>query len=164
MRHVNGRPTYTPREMLERLVAFDTTSRRSNLELIEFVENYLSAYGVPHWRAGTPDGQKTNLCATVGGSVPGGIVLSGHSDVVPVDGQPWTSDPWKLVEREGKRSDMLMARTRDFKTVMLPPDGVAVGSYCTVELTGTTGSTFTGALVRDDRPRRDALPMLAASC
>ncbi|HKY93815.1 MAG TPA: acetylornithine deacetylase [Kiloniellales bacterium] len=97
-----SRPTYTPRAMLERLVAFDTTSRRTNLELIEFVENYLDAYGVPHWRAGSADGQKTNLCASVGPNGPGGIVLSGHSDVVPVDGQPWSTDPWRLTERDGK--------------------------------------------------------------
>jgi acetylornithine deacetylase len=97
-----SRPTYSPREMLERLVAFDTTSRNSNLALIEFVEDYLDAYGVPHWRAANGDGKKTNLCATIGPPGPGGIVLSGHSDVVPVDGQPWSTDPWKLAERDGK--------------------------------------------------------------
>jgi tRNA-2-methylthio-N6-dimethylallyladenosine synthase len=68
-----------------------------------------------------------------------------------------------LVEREGRRGDLLMARTRDFKTVMLPLDGVEVGRYYTVELTGTTGSTFTGAVVRDEPARRSiALPMAAA--
>jgi acetylornithine deacetylase len=97
-----SRPTYSPREMLERLVAFDTTSRNSNLALIEFVEDYLDAYSVPHWRAANGDGKKTNLCATIGPARPGGIVLSGHSDVVPVDGQPWSTDPWTLVERDGK--------------------------------------------------------------
>ena len=64
-----------------------------------------------------------------------------------------------LVEKEARRGELLQARTRDFKTVMLPPDGIAVGEYHMVELTGTTGSTFTGALVREAAPRRVALPM-----
>ena len=68
-----------------------------------------------------------------------------------------------LVEREGRRGDLLMARTRDFKTVMLPPDGLELGRYYTVELTGTTGSRLTGAVVRDEAARRSvALPMAAA--
>jgi tRNA-2-methylthio-N6-dimethylallyladenosine synthase len=67
-----------------------------------------------------------------------------------------------LVEREAKRGEMLMARTRDFKTVMIPSDGAELGRYYTVELTGTTGSTFTGSVVRDE-PRRAALPMLGAA-
>jgi tRNA-2-methylthio-N6-dimethylallyladenosine synthase len=70
-----------------------------------------------------------------------------------------------LVEREAKRGEMLMARTRDFKTVMIPAEGAALGDYLTVELTGTSGSTFTGAVVRDEPRRRAALPMAtAASC
>ncbi|GJG87656.1 tRNA-2-methylthio-N(6)-dimethylallyladenosine synthase [Gemmatimonadetes bacterium T265] len=66
-----------------------------------------------------------------------------------------------LVEKAARRGDLLQARTRDFKTVMLPPDGIAVGEYHVVELTGTTGSTFTGAVLRDPAPRRAALPMAA---
>ena len=62
-----------------------------------------------------------------------------------------------------RRGGLLQARTRDFKTVMLPPEGVAVGDYVTVELTGTTGSTFTGAVLRDPTPRRAALPMAGAA-
>jgi tRNA-2-methylthio-N6-dimethylallyladenosine synthase len=65
-----------------------------------------------------------------------------------------------LVEKAARRGEMLQARTRDFKTVMVPAEGVAVGDYCTVELTGTTGSTFTGALVRDDARRSLPLPMV----
>jgi tRNA-2-methylthio-N6-dimethylallyladenosine synthase len=65
-----------------------------------------------------------------------------------------------LVEKAARRGEMLQARTRDFKTVMVPPDGLAVGDYCMVELTGTTGSTFTGAVVRAaDVPRRASLPL-----
>jgi len=89
-------------EMLARLVAFDTTSRVSNLPLIEFVEDYLDTHGVPHIRVDYEAGRKTNLYATIGPDVAGGIVFSGHTDVVPVDGQNWSSDPFTLSEREGK--------------------------------------------------------------
>jgi tRNA-2-methylthio-N6-dimethylallyladenosine synthase len=68
-----------------------------------------------------------------------------------------------LIEKAARRGEMLQARTRDFKTVMVPPDGVAVGEYCMVELTGTTGSTFTGAVVRAAEVRRAALPMAAGA-
>jgi tRNA-2-methylthio-N6-dimethylallyladenosine synthase len=68
-----------------------------------------------------------------------------------------------LVEKAARRGDMLQARTRDFKTVMIPADGAEIGEYHAVELTGTTGSTFTGVVVRDDPRRRLALPMAAAA-
>jgi acetylornithine deacetylase len=96
------KPRYTPREMLARLVGFDTTSALSNLALIEFVEDYLDAWGVPHRRIPSEDGRKSSLLATVGENRPGGVVLSGHSDVVPVAGQPWSSDPFALLERDGR--------------------------------------------------------------
>lgn len=89
-------------EILARLVAFDTTSRESNLALIEWVEAYLSARGIASTRVPSPDGRKANLHAVIGPPVAGGVVLSGHTDVVPVDGQPWTSDPWTMVERGGR--------------------------------------------------------------
>jgi acetylornithine deacetylase len=89
-------------EILDRLVAFDTTSRLSNLDLIEWVEAYLAGHGVATRRAPNAEGTKSNLIATVGPSVPGGVVLSGHTDVVPVDGQPWTSDPFRLTPRDGR--------------------------------------------------------------
>ena len=92
----------TPVEMLAALVAFDTTSRESNLPLIEFVEDYLDGLDVRHIRVDYEAGRKTNLYATIGPDVAGGIVLSGHTDVVPVDGQVWASDPFTLTEREGK--------------------------------------------------------------
>nr|WP_034159828.1 acetylornithine deacetylase [Sphingomonas sp. ERG5] len=86
-------------EHLARLVAFDTTSRDSNLALIEYVEAMLNGLGVASRRVANPEGTKANLYATLGPSVPGGVVLSGHTDVVPVDGQPWSSDPFVLTRR-----------------------------------------------------------------
>ena len=94
--------TFTSPEMLARLVAFDTTSRDGNIPLIEFVENYLDGWGVPHFRVDYEPGKKTNLFATVGPKIGGGVVLSGHTDVVPVDGQKWTSDPFTLSKRGSK--------------------------------------------------------------
>jgi acetylornithine deacetylase len=90
------------RDILETLVGFDTTSRNSNLALIEWVEAYLDGHGVPHRRVPNADGAKSNLLATIGPAVEGGAVLSGHTDVVPVDGQPWSSDPFAIVERDGR--------------------------------------------------------------
>jgi acetylornithine deacetylase len=89
-------------EILRTLVSFDTTSRGSNLALIEWVEAYLDGLGVDHRRVPNADGTKTNLIASLGPDAPGGVVLSGHTDVVPVDGQAWTTDPWTLTERDGR--------------------------------------------------------------
>lgn len=89
-------------DILARLIAFDTTSRNSNLALIEWVEAFLGARGIASQRVANADGSKANLYAVVGPNTGGGVVLSGHTDVVPVDGQPWTSDPWVLTERAGK--------------------------------------------------------------
>ena len=75
-------------EMLRRLVAFDTTSRNSNLALIEYVQGYLKGHGIESKLVPSEDGSKANLFATVGPNVKDGVVLSGHTDVVPVDGQP----------------------------------------------------------------------------
>lgn len=94
---------YTTREMIAKLVSFDTTSRNSNLDLIAFVESYLSDHGVGCRLVANEDDTKASLFATLGpADKAGGIVLSGHTDVVPVDGQDWTSDPFKVVEREGR--------------------------------------------------------------
>ena len=87
---------------LDRLVAIDTTSRNSNLGLIETVRDALAAQGLAPWLAGNADGSKANLFCTLpaqDGQAQGGIVLSGHTDVVPVDGQDWASDPFKLTDR-----------------------------------------------------------------
>jgi acetylornithine deacetylase len=88
--------------ILERLVAFDTTSHLSNLALIEWVERYLAGHGIASRRIVSDDGAKANLLATIGPASEGGVVLSGHTDVVPVAGQAWSSDPFVLVEREGR--------------------------------------------------------------
>ncbi len=90
----------TTAEILARLVAFDTTSRNSNLQLIEFVRGCLDAQGVAY-RVGTdPTGQKAYIHAIIGPQSAGGVALSGHVDTVPVDEQAWSADPFTL-RRDG---------------------------------------------------------------
>jgi acetylornithine deacetylase len=89
-------------ELLAKLVGFDTTSAKSNLALIAFVEDTLKGYGIASTRVPSPDGAKADLFATIGLKGDGGIGLSGHSDCVPVEAQRWTSDPFTLTMRDGK--------------------------------------------------------------
>ncbi|MGE0044414.1 MAG: acetylornithine deacetylase [Hyphomonadaceae bacterium] len=105
--------------VLERLIAFDTTSRNSNLALIEWVEGYLRERGVASERVANADGKKANLFALIGPRVEGGVVLSGHTDVVPVDGQPWTSDPWVVTQRGTKLYGRGVADMKSFVALSL---------------------------------------------
>jgi acetylornithine deacetylase len=89
-------------DILSHLVAFDTESSKSNLPLIEWVETYLARHGVTSLRVPDASGEKAALFATIGPLTDGGIVLSGHSDVVPVAGQAWTSNPFHLRREGGK--------------------------------------------------------------
>ena len=88
--------------LLTDLVAFDTTSRSSNLELIDYVQQYLRKYGVDSELIFDETRSKANLYATIGTTDSPGVMLSGHTDVVPVDGQDWHTDPFSLVSREGR--------------------------------------------------------------
>ena len=90
------------RALLKKLVGFATVSRDSNLELIEFVRDYLHGLGVACELIYNPERTKANLLASIGPAVAGGVVLSGHTDVVPVDGQAWTVEPFCLSEANGK--------------------------------------------------------------
>jgi acetylornithine deacetylase len=92
----------SPLEMLERLVSFDTESDKSNLALIDFVESYLRSWAVPCTRIPNAAGDKAALFATIGPADRGGVVLSGHTDVVPVAGQTWTGDPFRLRVEDGR--------------------------------------------------------------
>lgn len=90
------------RQILDRLVAFPTVSRDTNLPLLDWVEDYLAGFGVSAHRVYNADRTKANLYASIGPDLPGGVILSGHTDVVPVDGQAWTTDPWTVSERDGR--------------------------------------------------------------
>ncbi|MGB0905284.1 MAG: M20/M25/M40 family metallo-hydrolase, partial [Mangrovicoccus sp.] len=92
----------TAREILDKLVSFPTVSRDSNLDLIDWVEDYLNGFGIKAHRAYNEEGTKASLYAQIGPEGPGGVMLSGHVDVVPVDGQAWDTDPFQVVEKDGK--------------------------------------------------------------
>lgn len=87
---------------IERLVAFDTTSSKSNLALVDDVDAWLKGHGAVTYRVHNDDRTKANLYAAIGPMKPGGVVLSGHTDVVPVEGQAWGSDPFTLTQKDGK--------------------------------------------------------------
>ncbi len=89
-------------EMIKRLVAFDTTSRNPNMPLIDFARNYLADFGIASELVFDETGKKANLYATCGPPDKPGVMLSGHSDCVPVDGQEWHSDPFNVIERDAK--------------------------------------------------------------
>ena len=90
------------REMLARLVAFPSVSTCSNLDIIHFCRDWLQSHGVESRLVLSPEGDKANLYATIGPAGRRRVVLSGHTDVVPVEGQAWTSDPLTLTERNGR--------------------------------------------------------------
>lgn len=115
------RPTrLSPVDLVHKLVSFATVSRDSNLPLIDFVADYLDGLGIPSERFTSEDGSKANLFATLGGpsDVPG-IILSGHTDVVPVDGQDWSTDPFEVVERDGKLYGRGTADMKSFLAICL---------------------------------------------
>jgi acetylornithine deacetylase len=107
------------RDILARLVAFDTTSRNSNVDLIEYVRDYLAGHGIVARVSLDATGKKANLHALVGPDVAGGIALSGHVDTVPVDGQAWTADPFTLREAEGRLFARGSADMKGFVACML---------------------------------------------
>lgn len=92
----------TPLELMTKLISFPTVSRETNLPLVDWVEDYLQGHGITAHRYAHPDQPKAALFAHVGPEVEGAVVLSGHTDVVPVDGQPWDTDPFVVTERDGK--------------------------------------------------------------
>lgn len=92
----------TPLELMTKLISFPTVSRDTNIPLIDWVDEYLGSHGITAHRYVDPDQPKHALFAHVGPDVEGAIVLSGHTDVVPIDGQPWDTDPFTVTEKDGK--------------------------------------------------------------
>ena len=112
--------TATPSEILRRLVAFDTVSANSNLALIDWVVEYLQGHGIAADLTFSNARDKANLFATIGpADAGGGVILSGHTDVVPVVGQPWDSDPFALVERDGRLYGRGTADMKSFIAIAL---------------------------------------------
>ena len=93
---------YSAKELLEKLVSFKTVSKDSNLEMVKFIKDYLKSYGIESHLIFNDLKTKANLFAQIGPNVEGGILLSGHTDVVPIEGQSWDSDPFRLVEKNNR--------------------------------------------------------------
>ncbi|RUA05521.1 MAG: acetylornithine deacetylase, partial [Candidatus Poseidoniales archaeon] len=106
-------------DLIKKLVAFDTTSRESNLELIAFIQNYLSGHGVDSTLVHNTEGTKANLYATLGDQAKAGVMLSGHTDVVPVDGQAWDTDPFEVTEKDSKLWGRGTADMKSFIAIVL---------------------------------------------
>ena len=120
----------TPTERILRdLVAFDTTSAKSNLPLMAYVTQYLESHGVASHLVMDETGQKANLWATLGPEGEGGLILNGHTDCVPVEGEVWASDPFTLTERDGKLHARGAADMKGFVASALAavPDILAAG-------------------------------------
>lgn len=117
------------RALLDRLVAFPTVSRESNLDLIDFADDYLRSHGVTPRRVWNDDRTKAALYANVGPEVPGGVVLSGHTDVVPVDGQDWSTDPFQVIEKDGRLYGRGTCDMKGFDAIALAavPQALAAG-------------------------------------
>lgn len=122
-------PMKETRAILETLVGFDTVSAKSNLQLVDYVERYLEILGVHSTRVPDETGVKANLFATIGPANVPGYILSGHTDVVPVDNQHWSSDPFTLTEREGRLYGRGSADMKGFAACVLAkvPAMIAAG-------------------------------------
>ena len=106
-------------ELIKKLVAFDTTSRESNLKLIAFIQEILDGHGIDSTLVHNEEGTKANLYATLGAPDTPGIMLSGHTDVVPVDGQSWDTDPFEVTEKDGKLYGRGTADMKSFIALVL---------------------------------------------
>ena len=153
-------------DWLARLVAHDTTSSKSNLNLIDDVEPYLKEHGAETHRVWNADRTKANLYAIVGPKVEGGVVLSGHTDVVPVEGQDWSSDPWTLTEKDGKLYGRGACDMKSFSAIALSllPDMAKAGLKRPVifalsydEEIGLLGAPHMIAEIRDKLPAPSAV-------
>ena len=106
-------------DLIKKLVAFDTTSRESNLQLIAFVQEILSGLGIKSMLVHNEEGTKANLYATLGDPGKAGVMLSGHTDVVPVDGQAWDTDPFQVTEIDGRLYGRGTADMKSFIAIVL---------------------------------------------
>jgi acetylornithine deacetylase len=153
-------------DWVRRLIAYDTVSSKSNLALIEDVEAALIGAGARTFRVYNDDRSKANLYAVVGPMVAGGVVLSGHTDVVPVEGQAWSTDPFRAVERGGRIYGRGAADMKSFSAVALSllPEMVAAGLRRPIifalsydEEIGLLGAPHMIAEMRDKLPPPEAV-------
>ncbi len=147
--------SYSPQEMLEKLISFNTVSDRSNLGLISFVEDYLQSHGVTPVRVMDAGGEKAAIHAIIGPEVDGGAVLSAHTDVVPVEGQSWTRDPFTAWVSDGRLYGRGAADMKGFAATVLSrvPDFLAADLkrpiHIALSYDEETGCTGVPPLIQD---------------
>lgn len=126
----------SPFEMLEKLISFPTVSDTSNLALMDFVADYLKSWGVEPHLVYNDAGDKANLYAHIGPMVEGGVILSGHTDVVPVKGQDWDTDPWTVTEKDGKYFGRGTCDMKGFDAIVLAhvPQMLAADLQCPIQI------------------------------
>ena len=156
----------TPEDLLARLVGFDTTSAKSNLALIDFVQGYLTEHGVESTLIPNEDGSKANMFATIGPKDRGGIALSGHTDVVPANAGEWSSDPFTLTARDGRLYGRGSADMKGFLACVLAlvPEMAAAGLTTPIHLAFSYDEEVGCAGVRpmiDELGKRLVKPRLA---
>ncbi len=143
------------KDILARLVAFPTVSHRSNMDIVTYLQDYLKNYGVETHLVRDPEEDKASLHCRIGPAVNGGIILSGHTDVVPAEGQPWDTDPFQLTERDGKLYGRGSADMKGFLACCLSavPDMVAANLkkpvYFAFSYDEETGCQAAPALIED---------------
>jgi len=152
--------------ILDKLVGFDTVSANSNLALIDWVADYLDGYGVKCTLTRGADGAKANLFATIGPSDRGGVILSGHTDVVPVAGQAWDTDPFRITEGDGRLFGRGTADMKGFIALALAAASPAVSRplrtplHLALSYDEEVGCLGVPALIRA-LPQGPARPLLA---
>jgi acetylornithine deacetylase len=152
--------------MVRRLVAFDTTSRESNLALIDFVRDYLDGWGVPSELIYDRGRRKANLYAAIGPPEKSAVILSGHTDVVPVDGQDWATDPFAVAEKEGCLYGRGTSDMKSFIAVALAlvPEFLASGLKTPVHLALSYDEEVGCIGVRDLIQRLKERPVRPSAC
>jgi len=152
--------------MITRLVGFDTVSRHSNLDLVDFIAEYLHRFGIKSHLVYNAESTKANLYATVGPSAEHGVLLSGHLDVVPVDGQSWNSDPFSAQCRDRRLYGRGTADMKGFIALVLAlvPDMLAAGLHRPIhfgfsydEEVGCLGAPSMIAAIQEQLPAIDAV-------
>jgi len=153
-------------DLIHRLVSFDTTSRESNLELVEFIRETLSGFGIESLLVPNEEGTKANLYATIGDPDTPGVMLSGHTDVVPVDGQNWDTDPFQVTQNDDKLFGRGTADMKSFIAIVLAflPEFIARPLKTPIHLAFSYDEEIGCIGVRRLIEKLNAMPVKPAMC
>jgi len=153
-------------KILERLISFDTTSRKSNLDCIDFIRSHLSEFGIKSELSFNDEKTKANLLATLGPAEHPGVLLAGHTDVVPIDGQGWKTNPFRMHEHDGRLYGRGTADMKGFLaiTLALVPELLEIASSAPIHLAFTYDEEVGCLGVQRLIPQIERLPMKPIAC